>query len=130
MKKYGLIIIAISLIWLGGCEEANHNNGELNCTDELVPAITVEVKDEQSGSYIGCGAIVTIEDTGFSETVTQEMTDNCSHLTQFYGAYEREGIYNVHVSQEGYLDWSVYNVEVNADACHVLTVNIVAELVR
>lgn len=101
---------------------------DLTCTDEYVPALTISVKDKVTGDYIGCGATVTLEDTNFSEIVSNEIAGSCENSTLFQGAYERSGVYNIHVSQEGYLDWSTYSVEVTSGTCHVGTVQIIAEL--
>ena len=46
------------------------------------------------------------------------------------GAYERSGVYTVLVLKDGYAPWSRDEIEVREDACHVLTVELKAMLVR
>ncbi|MGL1956807.1 MAG: hypothetical protein OCD00_05760 [Colwellia sp.] len=128
MKGSVLKLIIICTIALAGCNSSNDDSSDVACTEEYVPAITIEVKDKDTGDFIGCGATVIIEDTGFSEEIVSEMSGSCDNSSLFQGAYERDGIYDVHISKEGYLDWSKYSISVTSNVCHVNTVHIVAEL--
>jgi len=103
-------------------------NSEVVCTTVVVPAISITVIDKASGNTISCGATAIIEDTNFSEEISNPASKQCDNSILLHGAYEREGIYNVHVFKEGYLDWSEYNIEVKANVCHVETVTIEAAL--
>lgn len=116
----------IALVFLLGCD--NSENDELSCTTEVVPAITISVTDKDSGEPINCGVTALIEDTNFSEELVNQNSDNCDNTQMLNGAFERDGVYNVHVYKDGYLDWSQYNIEVIKDTCHVATVIVEASL--
>jgi len=129
VKGSVLKLILLSSVLLNGCDDSNNNDSDnVNCPDVVSPALTIEVKDKNTGDFIGCGATVIIEDTGYSEEVINEVTGSCDNSTLYQGAYERDGVYDVHVSQEGYLDWSTYSVEVTSGVCGVSTVHLIAEL--
>ncbi|WP_448570003.1 hypothetical protein [Thalassotalea ganghwensis] len=115
-----------ALVFLLGCD--NSENDEINCTTEAVPAITISVTDKESGQSINCGVTALIEDTNFSEELINPDSDNCDNTLMLNGAFERGGIYNVHVYKDGYLDWSQYNIEVTKNTCHVATVVVEAVL--
>ena len=110
MKGSVLKLTLITAMAIAGCNDSN----DVACTDEYVPAITIEVKDKSTGNFIGCGAVVTIDDTGFSEEVVSDIQGSCDNSSLFQGAHERGGVYDVHISKEGYLDWSTYNIEVTS----------------
>ena len=127
--KYGVLkLILISSIVLVGCDDSNVDSDDVACATVLSPAITVEVKDKSTGNFIGCGAKIIIEDAGFSEEAVSTVSGTCDNSALFQGAYERSGVYDIHVYQEGYLDWSKYSVEVSSSVCGVDTVHVIAEL--
>ena len=130
MKSSVLKLILTGSILLSGCDDSSNsiNDDPINCTEQYVSGITIEVIDKVTGDYIACGATAVIEDNGYSEDVTSPNSGECDNTQYLQGAGERSGIYNIHVSKDGYLDWSVYNVEVTSDICHVQTVHVIAEL--
>jgi len=120
----------MSSIILSGCDysdDSTHND-DISCTDEYVSGITIEVIDKVTGDYIACDVTAVIEDNGYSEEVTSFNSGECDNTQLLQGAGERSGIYDIHIFKEGYLDWSVYNIEVTSDICHVTTVHVVAQL--
>jgi len=122
-------LVLSSSIVLSGCGgSSDDSNDGIACTDQSVPAITIEIVDKGTGGFIACGATAIIEDTGFSEEVTNQTYNDCENTELFQAAHERSGIYNVHIYKAGYLDWSMYNIEVTFDVCHVSTVHLIAEL--
>lgn len=130
MKGWFYKLTLISSVLLSGCDdssESSHNN-DIACTEEYVSGITIEVIDKVTGDSIACDATAVIEDNGYSEEVTSFNSGECDNTQFLQGAGERSGIYNIHVSKDGYLDWSVYNIEVTSGICHVQTVHVIAEL--
>ncbi len=130
MKNWFYKFILIASIMLSGCDDSSGstNNDDVACTEEYVFGLTIEVIDKATGESIACNVTAIIEDTGYSEEVTSVNSGECDNAQYLQGAGERSGIYNIHVSKEGYLDWSVYNIEVKSNVCHVETVHIIAEL--
>ena len=45
-----------------------------------------------------------------------------------YGAYERPGHYVVNVEADAYRSWTMADVEITADICHIRTVELTARL--
>lgn len=120
-------LLASSLV-LGGCNDSQ-NEEDVFCTEQYVSGITIEVLDKETGTPIACNASAILEDNHYSEEVAlSENFGECDNTQFLQAAGERSGIYNIHVSKEGYLDWSVYNIEVTSGQCHVNTVHIIAEL--
>ena len=129
LNNYICKLVLIGSLVLSGCGgSSDDSNYGIACTTEVAPAITIEIVDKSTGDFIACGATAIIEDTGFSVEVTNQTYSDCENAELFQIAHERSGIYNVHVYKEGYLDWSMYNIEVTSGVCHVRTVHIIAEL--
>lgn len=116
--KFLLIPISLLLL-LTSCDESDSS---VVCSTIALPALTIEIIDKESGAAISCGAKVTVEDSNFSEQLVNDVAENCDDTLIHHAAYEREGIYDVHVSKTGYLDWSKYNITVTSDLCNVATV--------
>ena len=95
------------------------------CTDEIRPALIVEVRDSVSGEFVGPGARVTAVDGSFIETVV-----TTSEATGYALAHERAGNYTITAEQEGYQLWRRDGVRVTRDECHVRTVYLTARLKR
>jgi hypothetical protein len=115
-----------ALVFIFGCDDSI--NDEIACTTEAVPAITISATEKKSGEPINCGITALIEDTNFSEELVNPNSDSCDNNLMLSGVFEREGIYNVHVYKDGYLDWSQYNIEVTKGTCHINTVVVEAVL--
>ncbi|TYK64860.1 hypothetical protein [Colwellia echini] len=130
MKNCFYKFILITSIMLSGCEDSSDsvNNGDVACTEQYVSGLTIEIIDKATGEPIACNVTAIIEDNDYSEEVTSFSSGECDNAQYLQGAGERSGIYNIHVSKEGYLDWSVYNIELTSNVCHVETVHIIAEL--
>ena len=125
IKNYIVKFILVSSFTLVGCDD---NEEPYSCTNNVAPALTIEIIDKETGDYIACNARAVIEDNGFSEEVTSLDYGGCDNSLILQGAYERGGVYNVHIYKEGYLDWSIYNIPVTENKCHVNTVHIIAAL--
>jgi len=88
------------------------------CTTELVPGIRVSLDDDWAN------VAVTATEGSFSETVN--VTPGASKVGL---VHERPGTYRVEVTASGYAPWTKSNVRVEEDDCHVITVELTAELV-
>jgi hypothetical protein len=88
------------------------------CTTELVPGIRVLLDDDWAN------VAVTATEGSFRETVNA--TPGASEVGL---VHERPGTYLVEVTASGYAPWTRSNVRVEEDDCHVITVELTAELV-
>lgn len=124
-----IILPFLGLLTLVGCDEKPTTDG-ITCTANVAPAITIDVIDKATGDFIACDAKAVIEDTGFSVEIPSyvDAYGECDNTHTLQVAHERSGVYDVHVFKDGYLDWSMYSIEVTSDICHVNTVHIIAEL--
>jgi len=111
-----------------GCGPDNPNEGAPLCTASLEPAIRIEVRDANTTDPISCGAQAVIEQGTFQETVENPSGPGCFDGVMLVGAYERSGVYKVTVTKPGYNPWSVENITVTSNICHVNTVTLQATL--
>ena len=118
----GLICATLLLSACGG----DSTNDGVVCTLELRPGITIEVLDATAAAA-SCGAQAVITEGVYSETA-QNTTIPCVDTVRLMGAFERRGTYNVTVSKPGFQPAVFNNVVVTADVCHVVTVNLTAQL--
>ena len=93
------------------------------CTHEARPAITVEIRDSVTNSFVGAGARVIAADGSFADTAVASSDADVISL-----AHERPGNYTVAVRQAGYQEWTRAGIPVNQGTCHVQTVSVVALL--
>jgi hypothetical protein len=95
------------------------------CTDELRPALSVDIRDAASGEFVGAGARAIAVDGSYADTAFAEMTAFPYHL-----AFERAGSYTVTVERSGYQTWTRSAIVVSEGRCHVQTVVVIARLQR
>lgn len=88
------------------------------CTTELVPGIRVLLDDDWPN------VTVTATEGSFSETANVTQGASAVDLV-----YERPGSYRIEVTASGYATWTMSNVRVEDDACHVQTVELTPRLV-
>lgn len=119
MKK---ILLFISLVAIS-CNSNDDSTDVVNCTEEFVYGLNVNVKDATTNSVLVDGVTVKAVDGTYSETL--EVVEN---ISIFLGAGERVGNYVVMVSKEGYQTFTSEVVTVKADQCHVLTKTVDVEL--
>lgn len=119
MKK---ILLFISLVAIS-CNSNDDSTDVVNCTEEFVYGLNVNVKDATTSSVLVDGVTVKAVDGTYSETL--EAVEN---ISTFLGAGERVGNYVVTVSKEGYQTFTSEVVSVEADQCHVLTKTVDVEL--
>ena len=122
-------MLFVSGITLLGCNEKTTSDGDvIFCTANVVPAIRVDVFDQETGLASACGATVILKDGIYSEEVELEQGDGCDETFTFSGADERAGTYDITVIKDGYIDWYQYDVTVSSNLCHVNTVSVQAYL--
>ena len=113
MKK---IFLFISLVAISCNSNDDDSNAVVNCTEEFVYGLNVNVKDAVTNAVLQDGVLVKAVDGTYSETL--EIVEN---VPTFIGAGERAGSYVVTVSKEGYQTYTSPVVTVEANICHVLT---------
>jgi hypothetical protein len=89
----------------------------VGCTDNVVEALALTVRDETSAEI--CDAVVIASDGTFSATLQSSAGGGACAWS---GLPERSGVYDVTVSKPGYATVTRENVVVTADRCHVKTV--------
>ena len=110
---------------LGGCDIA----GVFACEDYAAAGILVAVVDSLSGGPVSAGEVTGVAAEGsYLETHTVTPAQAEAGVPGF--ALEREGVYYVQFTAPGYRMWSVNNVRVTADMCHVRTVRLTAKMQR
>jgi hypothetical protein len=95
------------------------------CTLELRPGIVVEVRDAVTGAPAADGARLVARDGNYVETVDGPPAPN---LTFLQAAGERPGRYDLTVSKPGYHNWTRAGVRVRDGGCHVIPVQLEAQL--
>ena len=117
-----------SLVLLFGCDESLKNEDTIGCTTAIPSALEISVVDKETKETIICGTTIIIEDTNYLLEIALPNDQSCENNFSIPAVGNRAGIYNVHVSKEGYLDWSTYNIEVTEGICGVRTVSVKASL--
>ena len=125
MNRYLAIVGIISGFFASACDTTEP---DIICTLEARPGIVVEVRDAVTGEEVG-GAVVILIDGDFIETMFIPEEEG-RIFSQFSGAHERAGTYDVIVAKGGYKTWLRRDVTVERDACHVMTVRLDARLER
>lgn len=93
------------------------------CTEEARAGVVVEVFEAVTGAPILRDATLTLKDGEYVESNSDVFSGRF-----LAGAWERAGTYEVTVEKSGFVAWRRTGVEVTADECHVITVNLKAEL--
>lgn len=116
-ERCTVIVLLVGLaIHAGGCDEPV----DVVCTEELRPALIVTALDSVSEAPVS-NAIMSVRDGTFVDTLDV-------YGNKGYGPSERPGRYTVNVQAATYQSWTTSNVEVTADVCHVITVELTAKL--
>lgn len=99
------------------------------CTENLVAGVTVEVRDAMTAAPAACAATGEVREGDYVDPLGD--FGSCAtypELAYLSGAYERAGTYRVSISKPGYKEWVRDGVVVTADACHVRTAFLSANL--
>jgi hypothetical protein len=117
-----LAVIVLILFALIGCQGA--------CTGESAAGISLAITDFDTGGNL-CDLNIMLVDGDYVEE--KRLTDFFNSTTPpiSYGlAFEREGVYQIIISKEGYQTWKVEDFVVDRDFCHVITRSLEVELVK
>ena len=104
------------------------DNNEIVCTQELRPSFLIEVRDTDNTNL--SGVTVTVIDGDFEE-VLEEFPSNPNDLSgsiTYSGVFERPGIYIITAALAGFQTFTSDAVTVEADACHVITEELIINL--
>ena len=121
LRFVGLALLVSSLALMAACNNLTGYDNRV-CTADARAGINVTVVDDATGAAIGNASGVA-RDGAYIEQL-QAFNGN------IFGAFEREGTYEVSVTAPGYQTWLRENVIVRADECHVIPVRLTARLVR
>jgi hypothetical protein len=99
----------------------------VDCDTGIAPAIVVEVRNANTGEPAAAGALGTVRDGTYMDSLYQYSFAGAVPLS-LAGADERPGTYTVTIEKAGYETWTVTGVTVGDSNCHVETVNLTAEL--
>lgn len=102
--------------------------GLIACTLEARAAISVEIRDSATAAPLADGAIASVSDGAFSDTLELCGWSGGGAGTIRCGAWERSGTYGVAVTHPGYQAWARSGVVVTRDRCHVQGVALQARL--
>ncbi len=131
-----LCALTLMVTAMAGCSKSHDNSPEpapgVLCPANLrfVPGIVVEVRDMLTNDPIASGAVGTLQDGNYQETMQPYKAPQDSALLSLQGAIERPGTYDVLVQEPGYRDWSMTHVTVHFVGCDVVTVYLEADLMK
>ncbi|MEW5929824.1 MAG: carboxypeptidase-like regulatory domain-containing protein [Gemmatimonadota bacterium] len=120
MKVTALAAAAVLLPLAAGCTTPFAGR---DCTTDVRPAVSVQLRDARSGAALTGPATATARDGTYLDTQEIGALDSDLRLAQ-----ERPGVYEVAVRKQGYREWTRAGVRVRDGECHVRTVKLVAEL--
>lgn len=130
MRRWFALTILVSIaLFTSGCGGVS-----FGCSASVEPGIVVAVFDSETKAPAADGAVATIRDGDFTQTLRGYSRRNSDtpgepgELLSFSGADERSGTYTVRVEKAGYTPWEVKNVHVRKGDCHVETVRLEAYL--
>ncbi|NAS31068.1 hypothetical protein GTQ40_08815 [Flavobacteriaceae bacterium R38] len=112
MKKI-MFILCLSLF---ACSLSD--NDDTVCTEELRPGLIVSVRDASNNTVLD-NATITARDGDFEETLME-----LSNPVAYTGVFERPGVYTLTVEREGFQTLTSDPILVQADICHVITVQV------
>ena len=101
------------------------------CTADVRPGIVVRIRDASTGDPVAGQAIGQVEDRRYVDSLhAYGFEGTPSVMVSRAGAFERPGTYEVTVFANGYHPWIREDVRVDEtrDGCHVLTVELEADL--
>lgn len=93
------------------------------CTTDVHPAVSVEIRDARTGSLLTGPATAVARDGAFADSSEVRAGESEARL-----ALERPGVYEVTVRKAGYREWTRTGVRARDGECHVRTARLRAEL--
>jgi hypothetical protein len=100
----------------------------VDCDTGIAPAVVVEVLDANTGEPAAAGALGTVRDGSYMDSLYQYRSAGGVPLA-LAGADERPRTYTVTIEKVGYETWAVTGVRVEDSNCHVETAFLSAELI-
>ena len=98
------------------------DGSEITCSNELRPAIEVDVFDARTGIPAAAGATVLLSGSA-RDSVTAPTSSGALVIAKvWYEDRVKAGSYSVTVRKPGYSDWTQSNIQVQSDQCHVRTI--------
>ncbi|HSQ32724.1 MAG TPA: carboxypeptidase-like regulatory domain-containing protein [Gemmatimonadaceae bacterium] len=95
--------------------------GDIACSNDLRPAIEVDVFDARTGTPAAAGATVLLSGSA-QDSVTAPSTSGALVIAKvWYEDRVKAGSYSVTVRKAGYSDWTQSDIRVQSDQCHVRT---------
>ncbi len=126
MKPKTIAFLA-ALFMVGACDTQEES---VFCTLEARPGLEIQIRDATTGAPAVDGALVLLVDGDYSETLEGPPAGEMSEPPSLFGAYERAGTYDITIGKTGFKPWLARGIEVEADECHVITVEVDARLER
>ncbi len=125
MKSF--LTLAIVALALSGCSRSSAT-GPL-CTAEFRYGLAVYVNDSLTNTPAASGASLVVRDGTFKDSVAWPAGRPDLNTAPLASAGERAGTYQVTVTKPGNLPWTMNDVRVTANQCHVNQVKLTARLV-
>lgn len=121
MRTWIFRCLAIALgVFLGGCSQQS----AAPCTDILLHAITVEIRDAETNAPAAQYATLVVRNGAYADSATT----TAPAALMLSAAPGRPGTYDVTVRKAGYQEWNAENVRVGGGRCHVDPVHLQARL--
>jgi len=117
-------IICFLFLAVLSCSDDNEGTDFSSCTEDLRAGLSVQVIDAETNDPINGAALSAFDGT---EMIPLEQFGDTGN---YVGAFERPGEYTITVSKEGYESVVTDKVVVDEDECHVITENVLVELMR
>lgn len=127
MKRLASVILCWGLIASLACSGPGPNTSPI-CTADFRAGLLVYVKDSVTNAGVASGASLVVRASGFKDSVAAPRDRPEVDGFPLQAAHERAGTYQVEVSKPGYATWSLNNVQVTRNECHVNTVSLTALL--
>jgi hypothetical protein len=121
--------LVCAALFVASCRQEPSSPGVI-CTQEERPGIVVAISDSVSGVPLADSAFGMVVDGTYSDSLRPLFFTSDNQMTARSAASERPGRYQVALGRPGYRAWSRAGVVVVRGVCHVVTVELRANLVR
>jgi hypothetical protein len=123
-RAVGLVASLATAGLVGACSDPSE------CLPFAAAGVEVELRDASTDQFVTGLVRGVVTDGAFEDSlrVVASLGPDPELPSTLAGAYERAGVYAVHLEGRGYEAWDTTNVRVSRDACHVRTVMFTARL--
>ena len=125
MRRAALGVCLFVLAAAAACERASDPDPVI-CTAIAVSSLNVTVRDVATSARVCDAAVTAVLGGATFELRRSGSAEACTYA----GPEERAGVFEVRVSRAGYAPAVVSNVQVGADVCHVIPVQLTVDLRR